>query len=211
VKNFETLKANIQAILVAYADGRFRVVGHAGQSRSASEVKDYSRSVQVYFSLGRFDRDRNPSNIGPYEHDVTFKLELTVSAATKVNLLVLNDANATEGQVSTALADFQEASYLADQSIDELYGIVWDILMDARNYDLGFPKGYVTNRWIPQFTKDDPLNRGWLVTLTGAAELNVRVIEDSPGDTPEECSVIDVTVDVDGDDVERAGVKVEYD
>jgi hypothetical protein len=207
--NFEIAKANVEAILVSAADGRFRVVGHAGQSRSAAEVKNHNRSVQVYFSRSLFDRGNNRNMTGPYNHDVTLKIELTASSATKMDLSILNDSGATAVQMALALEEYQEASHLADASLDELLGIVWGILMDSRNYDLGFSVGQIANRWIPRFVKDDPLNRGSLVVISGAMDIEFRVSEDVVGDTPVVGGDFDITIDIEGDGVEQTGVSGE--
>jgi hypothetical protein len=160
----------------------------------------------VYYLRGEFDRASNRNIRGPFQHDVTFRMGLTVSAAATVNLGLINDPESTAGEITAVLAAFHDASELADGYIDELAELVWQILMDARNYDLGMTKGTVSNRWVAQISKDDPLPRGELVVLSGIMDMTCRMTEESLGATPVAAGVYDATIDIQGDDVEATGV-----
>lgn len=184
--------------------GRFRTIGYQRQGKSAEEVKDSGRTVQAFYSGGEFSRGAGVR--GPKQHDITFRIELTAGAAAKADMALINSPTATPVQIALAMADFQEASALADESFDELADIVFQILMDARNIDLGLPKGIVSNRWVGRITKDDALPRGENVILTGSMVLTCRAAEVVAGATGAIGTTYDVTVDIQGDNIERAGV-----
>lgn len=204
---FEAVKASIIAILGAAAAGNFQVVGFQRQSKGAVEVEDNSRIVQVYYSAGRFQSQRRVT--GPVNHDLTFRVEFTVSKAARANLSVLSDPSADTQDKADALAAMVEASDLADESLDEVFRHVYQILMDGRNYDLGLDKGDVANRWVTDFSKDEPSAQGELVVLTGQCNFECRVSEDIIGETPTEIAepVFDTTVQQ-KDDPAKAGAQV---
>jgi len=205
---FRTLKDNIITILGAAAAGRFVTVGFQRQSRSADEIKDSSRTVQLYYSSG--DLPRGSAGLtGPAKHVITYRIDLSVSKAAVGDLSVINNPAATPVQISAALAAFQEAADLADQSIDELIEIVYQILMDARNVDLGFNAGGVADRWLSNIEKDNPLPRGDLVVLTASMRLTCSVSEDVLGDSGTAATEFDNVVNIEGDDVEKTGVFVD--
>jgi hypothetical protein len=208
--NFRTLKSNIQDILADAAAGRFRVIGHSSQARSAIEVIGVKRSVQVYFYLGEMDRGQNASSIGTVQHDVTIKIELTVGAATKVDLSILSVDGVTPAQIASAIDAFQEGSAIADDNMDELFDIVWNVVMESAADDFGMTKGDISNIWIGSLSKDDPLPRGEYAVLTGSMNITARVTESATGNEVQEADDINVTVDLYGDDVEETEVAVQF-
>ena len=206
---FETVKASIVAILGAAEAGRYQTVGFQRQSINADEVLDDLRQVQVFYTRGDFPK-RAGRNTGSVGHDATYRIELTVSKAAVGDLSTLNDPSASPTQLATALAGYNEATSEADTSIDELAGIIYQVLMSALNYDMGQSVGAVSNRWVPSISKDTPTPRGALVVLTGNMELNLRITEAITGDTGTASDgYYDTVVDIDGDDVERTGVIVD--
>ena len=208
--NFETVKDSIINNILGPAEaGRFQTIGFQRQSKNADEVLDELRMVQVYFSRGTFSK-RGGRNTGPVQHDVVYRVELTVSKATEGDLTTLESSSATPAQLATALTTFSEASALADTSLDELAGIVYQILMDGLNYDLGVTKYTVSNRWIDTLQKDTPNSRGELIVLTGSMDLSCRMAEQISGDVGVEVpGIYDNTVDIEGDDVEKTGVTID--
>ena len=195
----------VKKVLGPAERGRFRTIGYQRQGKAAEEVAGLSRTVQAFWSSGEFPKGSG-RNSGPTQHDITYRLEMTVSESTRVDLSVISSTTATAEQIALALSEFQEASALADDSFDELAEILYQIVMDARNIDMGLPKGVLSNRWVPRISKDEPLPRGEFVVLTGSMVLTCQAAEQVPGDTGTEGAVFDVTVDAEGDDVERAGV-----
>lgn len=205
--NFRKIQESLIVNILGPAEnGRFRVIGFQRQAKSAAEVLDCNRHVQVYYSAGEFKKSAGRKT-GPVQHDPTYKIELTVSKGVEVNLSVINDELATAGQKSNAMAEFREGSDAADKSFDELANIVYQIIMDARNIDLGMPKGVLSNRWIERIQKDIPSPHGEYVVLTGSMDLTLRTVEAVSGEEGLGIATVnDVTVDQDGDDVEKAGV-----
>jgi len=194
--NFRIIKDSIITILGTAAAGRFRTVGFQRQTKAAEEVKGNLRLVTVYYSTGYFPK-RSGRNTGPVQHDITYRIEFTVSSPAIGNLAIINNPLSTPAEISAAITGIQESAYLADQSIDELFEIVYQILMDGNNIDMQLPIGTIANRWIDSIQKDEPRTRGDLVELTGSSNLTLRTSEQILGDpgTPG-ANIIDTTLDV---------------
>ena len=72
------------------------------------------------------------------------------------SLVLLNNPGSSVVERATALQNIVEASAKADEALDEVWGIIFEILTDARNLYLGMPKGTLSNRWLDSFQKDTP-------------------------------------------------------
>lgn len=177
--NFQTVKANLVTILGAGAASRYRTVGYQPQGTSTELNADSDRSVQVFYTRGSFPKS-GAGLRGPIRHEMTFRIELIASKAARVDLAVLDSSVSTAAQKSTALAGLQRAASLADDSIDDLWSIVYNVLMDNADLDLG-PGIVVAGRWIASFNKDAPHPRGSLVTITGSADLSCSYYEELSG------------------------------
>lgn len=207
--NFRKVKTSIENVLIKAENNRYVTVGFQRQSKSAIETLDKSRLVQVYYSSGEFDKAAGRLN-GPVQHDVTFNIDLTVSKAAEGDMSAIINPGTTQQDIVTALANFSEASQLTDESIDELINIVYQVLMDAENVDLGMDVGIVSNRWIPRVQKNNPLPQGEYVTITASLQLTCRMVEIVEGDTGiPGGKVHDIVVDIKDDDVEKTGVTVD--
>lgn len=205
---FRTIQQALVTILGDASASRYQVVGYQRQVKSAEEVQNTDRMVQVFFSQGEFPRSKGRLT-GPVQHIPTFSIGLTVSAAANVDLSVINNPASSAAQIATALAAMQEAASVVDESFDELADIIYQILMDGLNYDLGLSKGSVSNRWVNSIRKDNPVPQGALLILTGSIEYEVQTAEDITGDTGTPANILSTTLDIDGDDVERTGVEVD--
>lgn len=205
--NFRVITAAMINTLGAAAAGRFSVVGYQRQGVDAEEIRGNKRRVQVFFAGGEFPRSKGRLT-GDVQHMLTFNVGLSVAAAARCNLGVLDDPNATTQQVATALAAAQDASYIADQQFDELSDLVYQILMDTRNFDLGLDEGVMSSRWIESMRKDDPQRNGGLVVLTGHLQYVCQTVETITGETGTLItgSAVSTVLDIIGDDVERTGV-----
>jgi hypothetical protein len=179
---FRTIKASTLQILADAAAARFNVVGYQKQTKNESESKLNNRTVQLFYKDGDFP-NAGGANTDVTKHTATYALQLTVSAPSKVDLNVLQNPTSTEGQLSAAVNALQESAAICDDLFDELVDIVYQIIMDARNYDLGQPKGTIADRWISSAQKDDPVPRGALTTLTGMLLFTVKMMETVDGDT----------------------------
>jgi hypothetical protein len=204
--NFRTVKTKIEQILTAVAGDSFQVVGYQKQAIAASEILDNLRTVQVFYSNSDFPKSADIMG-SDIKNDAVFRIELSVSKSAKADLSVLDDPNATNSQRAAALANYQNASNAADESFDELVDLVYQILMDPVNYELGLSVGTVTNRWINQVQKDQVIPSGEYVVLTGMLSYEIRINESTNSPIlPADATIFDTTVDIDGDDIEKTGV-----
>ena len=201
---FRQVKASIiDNVLEPAAAGRFSIVGYQRQVKPGER----DNTVDVFFRSGSFSKGSSAIN-GPTTHDITFEIYLIVSKAAKGDLAVLNNQASTDEERATALTNFQLAAKAADDGFDELAEIVYQILMDAQNQDLGMPKGDVSNRWIDRIEKNEPVGQGSNVILAGSMNLTCRVVEPITGASvvflPE--PIIESNIDLAGDDVAKTGV-----
>lgn len=211
----ETVKNSVIDILENDAAGRFTTIGHQRQTKAAQTVQNNNRLVQVWWDNSNFDRGKSGTS-GPKINDVVLKIQFTVSQAAQVDLATLNNEASTANQKATALTNMAESSARADSVIDELWGIIFDILNDGRNLYLGQVKGVVANRWFGQLQKDQPPEQGGFTILTGTATLGFTVEEPNLGDSgntpanPVYKNDLELTIDKDGtpDPVQKTGVKV---
>jgi len=212
----ETVKNSVITILGTAAAGRFQVIGYQRQTKSAETLTNNNRLVQVWLDSNNFPRGSS-SPTGPKTNDVTLKIQFTVSQPAQADLATLNNSASTDPQIVTALVNLKESAERADTIMDELWGIVYEILTDARNYYLGQAKGVVSNTWFNSLQKDEPPSTGGYVILTGTATLSFRVVEPVSGDagnTPAKVTVkntLDLTSDINGvtDPDQETGVLVE--
>ena len=180
---YRAVKHKIVDLLSSLAAGRYQVIGNRKQSKHSDGVKDNSRMVQVYYTQGNF-----PKNAGGMytdkAHDTTYDIVLTASAAARGDIAILDDPNSTAEQKAQAIKYIREASETADELIDELTDIIYQIMMDARYDNLLFSKQIISNRWIETIQKDNNLEKGDLVVKTVLLKYTCRVMETVTGDTP---------------------------
>ena len=193
-------------ILGNAAANRYQVIGYQRQEKGAEEFTKTNRMVEVYWRTSNFDKRKGRLN-GPVNNDMTLSIELTASAASSVDLAVIDNPASTPVQIEAAMVGFKEASDIADDSIDDLFEVIYQIIMDARNIDLGLPEGQVANRWVSTMTKNDPNPRGSLVVLTGLVDFNCDAEEQVPGDAGEPgVNPIDMAMEINEDTVQKTGV-----
>lgn len=207
--NFRIIKDSIITILGTAAAGRFRVVGFQRQTKGVEEFKGNLRLVTVYYSAGSFPKNAG-RHTGPVQHDITYRVEFTVSAPALGNLTIINDPGSTPAQIATAIAGIQESAQIADESIDELFEIIYQILMDGQNVDMGLSIGIISSRWIDSIQKDEPRTHGDLVELTGNANLTFRTSEQITGDTgTPDANIINSVLDIKDNIPDIAGTLVD--
>jgi hypothetical protein len=204
---FREVKSALVNILGDAAAERFIVIGYQRQSKASSEIKNNNRLVQVYYSDGNFARGQR--NKGPHTHDLSFNID--VSASAKGDLSVLDSPTATQYQKAVAIASIKFASEEADTLIDELIEYVYQIIMDARNYDLGMSVGDVTSRWIERIQKDTIIERGDLVVKTANLKFICKVQEIVIGDIGNEPEKVIFNSSTPTGDTGGAGVNQEID
>ncbi len=196
---------------------RFITIGGQRQRDSAEAVND-KRKVMVVYDGGDFPESAG-AQYGPVRHDMSFDVLLIEATPAKADLSVLNDESASADCKATALRQMAEPSIEANRSMNEFIRIIWQILMDARNEQMGMVPPddrpnlkLVSNRWISNISKGDPVPDGEFVILTASMKLTFTVSEDITGDdlseTPGDGAVYDGDIELDGDDVAAQGVEV---
>lgn len=197
--------------------GRFVTIGGQRQRESAEAIDDL-RKVMVFYDEGTFP-ESGGAQYGPVRHDMTFKVVLMESTPAKADLFALNDESASADAKAEALRQMAEPSIEANRNMNKFIRIIWQILMDARNEQMGMVPPddrpnlkLVSSRWISNIRKADPAPEGEFVVLTAEMDLTVTVKEDITGDdlpaTPKDGAVYDGDIEFDGDDVAAQGVKV---
>ncbi|MCK5219319.1 hypothetical protein KAR10_07350 [bacterium] len=200
---FREIKDKIIEILGSNANGRFQTIGYQRQNKNAAEVLGILRTVQVYYFSGDFPKGKSGLT-GPAHHAATFRVELTVASDAVGDLATIKSGASTLTQKAAKLLSFQSAAERCDCSIDEFIEIVYQILMDGRNLDVGMEPGQVSDRWIGRIEKDDIEDKGEYVTLTAAMDFSLSTEEEILGDTGGiSGTTYKVTLDINGDDVEQ--------
>ena len=177
---FRTIKAAIQTILANEAGGRYQVIGHQRQEKSGEEFLGVNRLVEIYFRESDFPKNKSRNN-GPSNSDIKIAVELTVSAMAEGDLSVLLDENSTPAQIQPALLAIKEASAAADDSFDELAELIYQILCDGQYIEFNLTPGSVQNKHLNAIRKDQPNERGGVVTLTGIIEVMCSACEEKIG------------------------------
>jgi hypothetical protein len=204
---FRAVKAGLVGLLGTAAAGQYRVVGYQPQNVTAEGVAGNDRLVQVFYSEGQYPTSSG-SLSGPVTHLAQFKIQLTASTAAEGDLTVLDNPASTPGDLQLAIALMSDAQFDADGSIDELYDLVYQAIMDPSQINVGTAEP-VGSRWIEGFRKDEPVRRGELVILTAEMILNLKVPEELNGVTGTAGQVIDTEVEFDEDTTGKAGVDVD--
>lgn len=215
--NFETLRDNIVTVLGNAAAGRYRVVGYQTVTDDADEYRNNNRLVKVYFSEDQFPKNQS-GLVGNLHSEPVYTVELIVSKAAEGDLAVFDNPASTPTELETALTNVKLAEDLADKSWDELAGIVYQVLMDARNIDFNMTIGTIAGRWLDNFRKDEPgqigivkgILGGKLITITGSARFTCVLDEEIVGDTGTAGYIYDNVIDIDNDDNEKTGVLVDH-
>jgi hypothetical protein len=177
---FRTVKTAIANLLDDNSGSLFRVIGHTRQTENADEYLGNDRLVHVYYSEGEFPKNAGRQR-GDKVHNLTLNIDLSASAMAKGDISVIDNPAATAIQKAAAIASIKDASEEADRQIDELIEYVWNILMDARNQDIGLEDYDISSRWIDRIQKDTNLKLGDLVVKTANLKYTCRVMETVTG------------------------------
>ena len=192
---FEQLRDSIEALLLANQSTYFRTIGEEKQAPDAREALGNLRFVEVFFSEGTRGKGSTKQET---EHDVKYQLIFTVSAAATADISVLEkDSGATAPQKAAALLASTAGSRIAGKSIDALYRMIWQIIMDPVNEDLGLDKYTVGNWELNNFKKFSPVDHGKLITIMASADLTATVTEKATGATP--TTAVEPAINVDAE------------
>lgn len=193
---FRTLKAALETLLDANANGLYSVEGFQRQSHDAEGLVGYGRHVTVFYRQGQFDKARSGWLQGPFKHAVTYQVELKLAAPAHADLTALDPrVPATPQERMSALAAMAPAAKVADDQWDELADLIWNILIAPANADtLGGVN--IEDRWIANVQKEMPAPLGEYVLLAGTMDYTCTVIETPPGDSgiPAAANAIDTTL-----------------
>lgn len=183
---------------------RYQVVGFQRQDTASSQRK--LPTVTVFYNSGDFPMDQG-SIAGPNQHNTAFAVQLTIVKGSEGDLSAMDTAT-TEAGLAAALATFKDAAANADDLMDQLADDIYQVLMDSANETFGLPIGALASRWVGAIQKNDVVRVGQSVILTGFMRLTCRVEEKVLGVTGTSSQGIDVTTDLDGDDIEQTGAAV---
>jgi len=204
---FRRIRDSVRRTLFQHAHGEFNVVGFQKRGKGASWTVNKGRLVEVYFTRGTFPKTGGSVN-GPNKHNISIRIDLTVSQPAKGDIDTIKNPAASADEIARALSDMKEADLLADESMDELFELVYNILMDARNETFDLKKGQLASRWVSDLTKDDPISRGNYTILTGNCLLTCTASEQVEGYKGVEVDPnIDVTLELETDIPGKAGVQ----
>lgn len=202
--NFRVVTKALIDLLGNAENDRYKTIGFSKRKSSAEVLKD-DRTIQVFYVSGEFPQ----LGSNPVQHDIVYQLQLIVSADTEADLTILDNPNATDRARANALSRSRDAAEAIHEEMDEFMELIYQILMDRRNIDLGLDKGTIANYWIPRMQKDPvPFPQGERICVSGVITLTLRVDESLDGDEGQLAEEIDIQVDGYGDDTERTGVTV---
>lgn len=206
---FRQVKAALVAELEAGAAGRFYVVKSQKQSISAEKQLQTPR-VMVNFANSSYASDNSSFQV---EHDSTlnFVIKISVASPLLVDLATLNDENALPSARATALANAQDVCDTANDLINEISDNVYQVIEDARNYDLGFAVGLVRDRHIDNLTIYEAQRDGQLVLASSVIDFSCKVTELVDGETGTAAAVdavADGDIHANDEDTINAGVIV---
>jgi hypothetical protein len=212
--NFRTIKDGIGQTLCDHQGSDFRVVGYQKQTKSAREVTNDNRLVQIYYAEGEFP-GRAHSNQYSAKHNLRFNIEFTVSAAATGDIATATDASATAKERADAIANIKEASEKVDNQLDDLIDRVYQIIMDAKNRDFGLAVGTLSGRMIERIKKDDTIEEGELVVKTALMDLSCSTVEEIAGyvdPDPGSAKIIDNVIEMAStdevqDDIQKTGLE----
>lgn len=205
---FQEIRDSIRRVLAQNADGEFSLIGAQKRGKGAAAVKDKNRLVEVYYYRGEFPKT-GAGVLGPSKHEMQFRIDFTVAQASKGDIATIQDPGATADQVSRALQAMKESELAADDSLDDLFAQVYQILMDARHETFDLPLGTVASRWVSSLSKDEPIERGNFTILTGSCILSCTTAEPVTGYQGVEAGpILDTTVEVETDLPGKAGVQI---
>lgn len=202
---FEDVRDCLETLLVDnIATGKYRVIGYQKTSEDAEDAVQDKRFITCYYSGGDFSKSGGVESGGITNHDMNFTIELTVSQPSRGDTSVLNNESSSPAQLMAALSGFKDACRLADRALDDFYSIIYNVIMDSRNRDLGcsFNLG---SRWVNNIVKGQPIDMQKFVTLSGTMSLSALIDENPAGDIGVAGEDIVVDYDINSDPVQETG------
>jgi hypothetical protein len=188
IMNFQALEQSIiDNVLVPAQAGRYETLGAKRQTESDDAIHAL-RKVMVYYQEGEFPKGAGTLH-GDVVHNCTFNIVLITAAAAGVDLSALNSETVSDSDRAAALRAMRDPSITANRDLNDLIAIVWQVLMDNRNDQMGIDPPAdrpnllaVADRWVDNVQKNDPLADGEYVTITATMRLTCRIEEFTDGE-----------------------------
>lgn len=210
MKFIEIRKAMTQ-LLFDNAGGLFRVIGHEPQVVGARNTFGNARLVSVSYASGEFQKGASGVR-GATTHDGILSIDFTVSQAAKGSVSVLRNENATALEKKDAIAEITEAGALANNSLEEVMALVWQIIKDKRNIYLGLADYSSANQWIDRIETERIFEEGGLAVRQARMFYSFRVSEAATGLTPGpplDVVKYDTDFEINNDPVQKTGTNLE--
>ena len=203
---FEGVRNSLETLLLnGSTAGDYRVIGYQKTAEDAENGIGDKRFVTCYYSNGDFPKSSGVEAGGPIDHDMSFQVELTVTQPAKGDASSLTSAS-TAAQRLSALTGFKDACRLADRELDDFYSVIWNLIMDSRNRDLGYSEN-LGSRWIGSFQKGEPIDMQKFVTISGVLSLTAMIDEIPAGDPGLTGEDVAVNFGINEDPVQATGLK----
>jgi hypothetical protein len=188
--NFKTVRDALISTLETGAAGQYRVLGYQDLAQNATSVTGSNHLVQVSLSEAHFPKER--SCIGSVlDHDLIFRLILTVSEMASGDLAVIENLSSTPAELATALANIKNSEDLADKAADDLYEAVCEVLYNATEIDLGLSEE-LESKWLDNYKKSKPTYLGSLVVVVGTVEFTCATPETFDGEASISGNIVDM-------------------
>ena len=178
---FENLRDAVIELFKANENDLFVTIDHQVQSWSAEQLKGTLRTIQVFVQSTEPESQTRTQ----FENEVTFGIYMRVSSPALGDIATLDNPNADAAAKQAALLAIDTGATRADRSFDALARIAQRIILSPLNEDLGLAEYKVSNRRFKNIRKDEPVNHGNLVVVTGAAFITGIVTEIMDGAVPE--------------------------
>jgi hypothetical protein len=191
------------------SNNQYNVIGFVPQNLSADSLKNNNRLVQVYYSNGSFGVTSN-GRTRPANHQMTFNIDLTVSAAVKGDFATISNPSSTTSQKKAAIANFTTAADSASTQLDELIQLCYYSLMDGVFLDILEENYEVSDRWISDIEKDKTQDRGGLVVRVARLTFTCNAAEEPGGEEGEDLQGINTSFELNNDANAETGLEVNY-
>lgn len=214
--NFEDVQTAIITTIGNGASGNFRVCGYHNKPEDVANIKNTNASVSVFFSRARIPRGKSALQ-GPWQWDVTYNIELSISTPASADIATLNDEGSTQGERATALSNITNTRQLSNIALNSLIKYVYTIIHNPSNLDFGLTVGKIRNRWVDDIeTNEDPIFSGDYLVSEATMHLSLTLSENTTDDVLDDLEIIDTTLKLndepgpDEDTEGRAGVINDY-
>lgn len=195
-KNFQLAIAQLKKFIADGANGNYRVIGFGKQAKNTAGFEGI-KQVQVFHAGGSFDRSTGKVT-GEQTYVCSAVCRLTVAEPATCDLSVIDDPDSTNEERIQALIENSEAEERADLAIDDLFGMLFDLIMGGDGRDFGTVTNtiQISDRFGEDFKKELPQKVGSLVTINGYFTITFRVLEIPQGETPKNLESILGSVDL---------------